>query len=192
MIHIIKKYIIKKGNLYFFFRILLMNYYRFRYGLRNVHPTCRIAFPANISKDFELGAYSFINRRAWICSNVRAGKYVMFGPGVIVAGKDHNFSQVGVPMYFAGRPDMPQTIIGDDVWIGARVVIMAGTRIGRGAIVAAGSVVTKDVEPYAIVAGVPAKQINTRFESEADQAQHDKMLNQPARRWYPFCADRYI
>ncbi|MDQ7799461.1 MAG: DapH/DapD/GlmU-related protein [Candidatus Edwardsbacteria bacterium] len=56
----------------------------------------------------------------------------------------------------------PQTVIEDDVWIGAQAIILPGVRIGRGAIVAAGAVVTKDVEPYAIVGGNPARLIKRR------------------------------
>ena len=57
-------------------------------------------------------------------------------------------------------------IVGDDVWIGYGAIIMSGVHIGQGAVVAAGAVVTKDVEPYAIVGGVPAKTIKYRFENE--------------------------
>lgn len=57
-------------------------------------------------------------------------------------------------------------VIGDDVWIGFRATILSGVRIGQGAIVAAGAVVTKDVPPYAIAAGVPAKVIGYRFDDE--------------------------
>lgn len=57
-------------------------------------------------------------------------------------------------------------IIDDDVWIGQRALIMSGVHVGQGAIIAAGSVVTKDVPPYAIVGGVPAKVIKYRFEQE--------------------------
>lgn len=57
-----------------------------------------------------------------------------------------------------------QVIIGNDVWVGSHALIMGGVKIGDGAIIAAGAVVTKDVEPYSIVAGVPAKIIRYRFE----------------------------
>lgn len=57
-------------------------------------------------------------------------------------------------------------VVGDDVWIGARSIILSGVTIGRGAIIAAGSVVTKDVKPYSIVGGNPAKLIRMRFSEE--------------------------
>ena len=57
-------------------------------------------------------------------------------------------------------------VIGDDVWIGYGAIIMSGVTIGQGAVVAAGAVVTKDVAPYAVVGGVPAKTIKYRFSSE--------------------------
>lgn len=60
----------------------------------------------------------------------------------------------------------PKTIIGNDVWIGARAIILSGVNIGDGAVIAAGAVVTKDVEPYTIVGGVPAKPIRKRFTDE--------------------------
>lgn len=62
-----------------------------------------------------------------------------------------------------------RTSIGHDVWIGARAVVMDGVRIGDGAVIAAGSVITKDVPPYAIVGGVPAKIIRHRFGEELIQ-----------------------
>ena len=59
-----------------------------------------------------------------------------------------------------------RTVIGNDVWIGKRAIIKAGVKIGDGAVVGAGAVVTKDVPPYAIVAGVPAKIIKYRFDED--------------------------
>ncbi|MEN8662498.1 MAG: CatB-related O-acetyltransferase [Lentimonas sp.] len=65
--------------------------------------------------------------------------------------------------------------IGSDVWIGARVTILGGVRIGHGAVIATGSVVTKDVDPYSIVGGVPAKHIRHRF----DEGQRKAILQDP-------------
>ena len=62
--------------------------------------------------------------------------------------------------------NIPITTIGNDVWIGCNAVIMAGVSVGDGAIIGAGAVVTKDVEPYAVVVGVPGKRIKYRFEEE--------------------------
>ena len=75
---------------------------------------------------------------------------------------------------------MPYTTVEDDVWIGHRAIIFAGIKIGRAAIIGAGSVVTKDVPPYTIVAGVPAKKIGERFNANIeDRKKHDDMLNLP-------------
>ena len=79
---------------------------------------------------------------------------------------------------FSGRDVLKPTYIGDDVWIGKHSVIMTGVKIGNGAIVAAGSVVTKDVEPYTIVGGVPAKFIKMRFTDEEIKL-HEAMLRLP-------------
>jgi len=68
------------------------------------------------------------------------------------------------------RPDKKYYVeIGSDVWVGARSIIIGGVRIGHGAVVAAGSVVTKDVEDFEIVGGVPAKKIRFRFDEETRQ-----------------------
>jgi acetyltransferase-like isoleucine patch superfamily enzyme len=65
------------------------------------------------------------------------------------------------------------------VWIGYRSTVIAGVRIGKGAIVAAGAVVTKDVEPYTIVGGIPAKPIGKRFGNPGGIEIHNKMLSEP-------------
>ena len=62
--------------------------------------------------------------------------------------------------------ELPKTYIGNDVWIGYSAVVLPGVRIGDGAVVAAGAVVTKDVAPYDIVAGVPARSLRSRFDAE--------------------------
>jgi len=72
--------------------------------------------------------------------------------------------------------DHPKTVIGNDVWIGADVVIKSGIAIGDGAVIGAGAVVTHDVEPYAIVAGVPARVIGCRFDEKTRETFADKVV----------------
>ena len=146
------------------------------YGLHHVHPTFHCLNGNAFSPDLVTGAYSYVGRRCWICPRVSIGRYVMFASEVVVLGGDHRFDVVGVPMMFSGRPQIPETVIEDDVWVGYRAVIMAGVRIGRGSIVAAQSVVTKDVEPYHIVGGVPAHTIGRRFSNETERLEHDRAI----------------
>jgi acetyltransferase-like isoleucine patch superfamily enzyme len=99
----------------------------------------------------------------------------MLARDVHFVGNDHGFEEVGVPMLIAKPKDEMKrmlTIVESEVWIGQRATIFAGVKIGRGAIVAAGSVVTKDVPAYSIVAGVPAKVIRKRFMSCDDELEH--------------------
>lgn len=145
------------------------------HGTKAAHPTAYLARKSDLSKDLRVGAYSYIGPGAIISPNVSIGKYTMLGPSVFILGADHIFNSVGTPTIFSGRPQPSQTIIGDDVWIGARATIIAGNKIGNGAIVAAGSVVTKDVPEFAIVAGIPAKIIRMRF-TDSEQESHRRML----------------
>lgn len=97
---------------------------------------------------------------------IKIGKKVMFGSDVTIMCGDHNTSVIGQYMYdvHEKRPedDLSVTIC-DDVWVGCNVTILKGVKIGRGAIIAAGAVVTKDVPEYSISAGVPAKVIKFRW-----------------------------
>ena len=81
-------------------------------------------------------------------------------------------------MYFSGRQEISNTIIGNDVWIGQKAIIMAGIKIGNGSIVAAGSIVTRNVEPYSIVGGNPARLIRKRFLNEDQIKKHEMMLSE--------------
>ncbi len=126
----------------------------------------------------EAGNYVFIGANAHLYANIKIGHFVMIASNVAIVGGDHQFNVVGVPIRFTGRDGMEEllTVIEDDVWIGHGAIIRAGTKIERGSIVAAGAVVTKDVPPYAIVAGVPAKVIRYRFTPE-EQQQHNESLD---------------
>jgi acetyltransferase-like isoleucine patch superfamily enzyme len=105
------------------------------------------------------------------------GRYVLIGPEFMITGDDHRFDLPGTPTIFSGRPQVRITSIEDDVWIGARVILMRGVTLGKGSVVAAGSVVTRDVEPFTIVGGVPAKFIKRRFTDEQTKA-HSTFLSQ--------------
>lgn len=155
--------------------------FRRLYRLRNVDPTFYLGGRADIASDFRAGAFSYVGRDCCVCPRVSIGAYTMLAHEVSIQGGDHRIDVAGTPMYFAGRPEMPETRIGEDVWIGHRAIILAGATIGRGAIVGAGAVVTSDVPPYAIFGGVPARQIGERFPDPADRAKHDAMLDAPPR-----------
>jgi len=90
------------------------------------------------------------------------GHQVMMAPGVIILTRNHRFDALDVPMIDQGYEPGEGVVIEDDVWLCTNVIILPGCRIGKGAIVAAGAVVTKDVPPYAIVGGNPAKFIRQR------------------------------
>lgn len=90
------------------------------------------------------------------------GDNVMIAPGVVFLDRLHRFNRVDIPMALQGETERLITEIGSDVWIGQNVIVMPGIRIGEGAIVGAGSVVTKDVAAWSIVVGVPARFLRSR------------------------------
>jgi maltose O-acetyltransferase len=111
----------------------------------------------------EIGDYSGIGINSRVRSGAIIGRHVMMGPGVVFVGSNHAFDRLDIPMRRQGHLPAERTVIGDDVWIGTRAIILPGRKIGQGAIIAAGAVVTKDVAPYAIVGGNPAKVIGSRL-----------------------------
>lgn len=155
----------------------IMAWRRWRLGLGRVHRTFYLAPPLYVSPDLIAEEFSFVNVGAFIGPGVRLGAYAMVGPRVSFVGDDHVFDRAGTPVIFAGRPAAVRpTIVGADAWIGAGAIVMAGTTIGEGAIVAAGAVVTRDVEPYAIVAGVPARVLRHRFADDEQRRLHVESL----------------
>jgi acetyltransferase-like isoleucine patch superfamily enzyme len=90
------------------------------------------------------------------------GSHVMVADNVSFRTADHEYADLAVPMLEQGERAMP-IVVGDDVWIGANVTILRGVTIGQGAIVAAHAVVVKDVPPFEIVGGVPARTIGSRL-----------------------------
>ena len=115
----------------------------------------------------EIGSGTTINRGCRLLAShfykdvrIVIGNHVAVAPEVCLLAAGHNYK----------KKDLPDTaasiIIGDYVWIGARSIILQGVTVGEGAVIAAGSVVTKDVPPYSIVAGAPAKVIKKRLVEE--------------------------
>lgn len=89
------------------------------------------------------------------------GNNVMMAPEVTILTLDHNYHEKEVPIIKQGSKSF-EVIIKDDVWIGYRAIILPGVTIGEGSVIAAGAVVTKDVDPYTVIGGVPAKFIKNR------------------------------
>tara|TARA_B110000902_G_C13950705_1_gene453458 strand:+ start:72 stop:593 length:522 start_codon:yes stop_codon:yes gene_type:complete len=124
----------------------------------NLEKGARFGFGKNI----EIGDNSGIGMNARIPENTVIGNNVMMGPDCLIFASNHNFHDISKPMLDQGMSDAKQTIISNDVWIGARVIILPGKKIENGVIIAAGSIVTKDLRAYGIYAGNPAKLISHR------------------------------
>lgn len=114
-----------------------------------------------VGDNSSIGPYCYIG-----CSGyIEIGNNVMMSPRVSIYSENHNFSNTEQPMIEQGVT-RSFVKIEDDCWLAANSLILAGVTVGKGAIVAAGSVVTKDVPPYAIVAGNPAKVVKFRTEPQ--------------------------
>lgn len=114
----------------------------------------------NAVGDIYIGNHTRIGLHNTIIGPVSIGNHVNLAQGVVVSGLNHNFQDSNKRIDEQGVSTSLVTI-NDDVWIGANSVITAGVSIGRHSVVAAGSVVTKDVPDYTVVAGCPAKVIRT-------------------------------
>lgn len=102
-------------------------------------------------------------------SKVRIGSNVMLGPNVTLVGEGHNMNRIGLPMAQVHEKTENEDLgvtIEDDVWVGAGAIVLRGVTVRRGAVIAAGSIVTKSVPPYAIVAGNPARVLRFRWTAE--------------------------
>lgn len=128
----------------------------------------------------KLGRYSYLGENCRINANI--GKFCSVGNGVLTVGGTHptrTWASMHPAFYSAARQcgtsfvseelfkeATPPAVIGNDVWIGTGALLLGGITVGDGAVVGAGAVVTKDVAPYAVVAGNPAKELRKRFSEE--------------------------
>lgn len=139
----------------------------------------RIAQNADLRKNVVIGDYSYVNRGTLIASGT-IGKYCSIGYNCQIGIFEHPTNLISTSPYiyrnelileknklsWANDDINNPPKIGNDVWIGSNSIIMQNITIGDGAIIAAGAVVTRDVEPYSIVGGVPAMLIRKRFSEE--------------------------
>lgn len=111
-------------------------------------------------------------------------EYSVIASNVTIITNSHR-STVGIPHFLLGGSHIndksADVIICEDVWVGANATILAGVTLGRGCIVSAGALVTKSVPPYALVAGVPARIIKTKFSIE-QILEHEKIIYKPEKR----------
>jgi len=134
---------------------------------------------AQFERDYgiRVGLYSYgCFDRARIDPNTTIGRYCSFAPTAQVFNRNHGMNYIGTTPYFYNSSlgivqkdavEYETCEIGDDVWIGHNASILPSARkIGRGAVIAAGALVTRDVPPYAVVAGSPAKVVKFRFDDD--------------------------
>lgn len=115
----------------------------------------------NIDGDTHIGPFSVLLSGEY---GINISKNVMVGPHCVLAAGNHEFRNLELPMIKAGSFSNGPIVIEEDVWIGANCTITDNVRIGKGAIVGANSLVNKDVQPYSIVGGVPARHISSRLD----------------------------
>ena len=110
----------------------------------------------NAVGDVIIGDHTRVGLHNTIIGPVTIGSHVNLAQGITVTALNHNFADTSLRIDEQGVSTKPVTIE-DDVWVGANAVILPGVTVGRHAVIAAGAVVTKDVPPFSVVGGVPAK-----------------------------------
>ena len=117
---------------------------------------------AYFTPEVSLGNRSGIGINCEIYGPVDIGDDVMMGPECIVYTSGHKYDRLDITMMEQGSSVIRPVRIGNDVWLGRRVMVMPGVKIGNGCVIGAGAVVTKDIPDYSVAVGVPAKVIKKR------------------------------
>jgi len=109
----------------------------------------------------KIGKHCHINENCFL-QGVTIGDYVLIAPNVAIVNSGHEYSDINIPIVMQGDTPQENPLIENNVWIGRNAIIMPNVIIKEGSIVGAGAVVTKDVQPFTVVGGVPAKLIKKR------------------------------
>ncbi len=153
---------------------LPMSFSRYSFGSRRFRQLCarlilddcgnwvNIEKGARFGEDLKIGNGSGIGAYSNIPGDVVIGENVMMGQECLMFTRNHQMRDTSVPMKEQGMDVSRPIVIGDDVWIGARVIILPGVHIGRGAVIGAGAVVTKNVPDYEVWGGNPAHYLKSR------------------------------
>lgn len=133
--------------------------------LKSAGKNINIEKGAVFNSQVSLGDNSGIGVNCEMNGPVIVGKNVNMGPEVIIYTHNHANSRTDIPMREQGADKVMPVTIGDDCWLGRRVIILPGVEIGKGSILGAGTVVAKNIPEYSIVVGNPAKVIKNRKDS---------------------------
>lgn len=137
------------------------------YILRNskVSFSTKVKLSTTVIKS-KIGKYCYIGGETYLVNTI-VGNYCSIASGVKAGGMEHSWWWASTSPHLSNcNVSDKLTIIEDDVWIGVNSIIRQGVKIGRGAVIGAGSVVLKDIPPFTISAGIPARHIRVRFSNE--------------------------
>ena len=129
-----------------------------------------------------IGKYGFISSGCWM-DGVEIGNYISMAGTVQIGAMEHPYMDLSPNTYLCKMPPSTKhTVIGHDVWVASQVIIRQGIKIGDGAVIGGNSFVNKDVPPYAVVAGTPAKVIKYRFSQDViDDLQKSRYWEYPPK-----------
>ena len=157
-------------------RVCDVLYQKLKLRMRNSNPRLRIANSVTIKSTAELnpenglieiGANSTVNEFCALhgAGGIRIGDGVRIGCHTVIHSVGHHFGRLDVPIWKQGTYGKP-IVINDDVWIGANCTILGGVTIGAHSVIGAHSLVTRDIPPYSVAYGVPAKVRRSRKDND--------------------------
>lgn len=119
-----------------------------------------------IHKHVTIGDGSGVGYECTLNGPVHIGNNVMMGPWVLVYTQNHRLDRTDIPMRQQGMSETRPVTIEDDVWIGARVILLPGVTVGKGSVIGAGAVVSRDIPPYSVAVGNPCRVVRTRIQED--------------------------